>query len=87
LLVFTNVLKKSSIERLAQVDENEVVQDVQVCCVREAEHPIKRIPQEIFADYCPLTTSHVSLNVLPSPLAPETQSLYGLLFRKREANA
>jgi hypothetical protein len=30
-LVFTSILKKSAIERLAETDENEVVQEIQVC--------------------------------------------------------
>jgi vacuolar protein sorting-associated protein 45 len=73
--VFTSILKKSVIERLAETDENEVVQEIQVRQDR-ASVPVGLNPkQEFFADYCPLTTSHVSLNVLPSPLSSESQSM------------
>ncbi|ORY76290.1 Sec1-like protein [Leucosporidium creatinivorum] len=64
-LYFTNVLKKSQIERLAEADEHELVREV----------------QEYFADYSPLTSSHFSLSLLPTPLHPSpTQravALYG----------
>ncbi|BGP20303.1 hypothetical protein JCM10213_002068 [Rhodosporidiobolus nylandii] len=64
-LYFTNVLKKSQIERLAEADEHELVREV----------------QEYFCDYSPLTSSHFSLSLLPTPLHPSpTQraiSLYG----------
>ncbi|GAA5982763.1 hypothetical protein JCM11641_007780 [Rhodosporidiobolus odoratus] len=64
-LYFTNVLKKSQIERLAEADEHELVREV----------------QEYFCDYSPLTSSHFSLSLLPTPLHPSpTQralTLYG----------
>ncbi|GAA5872587.1 hypothetical protein JCM1840_004846 [Sporobolomyces johnsonii] len=64
-LYFTNVLKKSQIERLAEADEHELVREV----------------QEYFCDYSPLTSSHFSLSLLPTPLHPSpTQraiALYG----------
>ncbi|GAA6013487.1 hypothetical protein JCM10207_008867 [Rhodosporidiobolus poonsookiae] len=64
-LYFTNVLKKSQIERLAEADEHELVREV----------------QEYFCDYAPLTSSHFSLSLLPTPLHPSaTQrpiALYG----------
>ncbi len=44
---FTNVLKKSSIELLAEADAFEVVKEV----------------QEFFSDYIPITSSHFSLNL------------------------
>ncbi|KAG0145717.1 hypothetical protein CROQUDRAFT_78586 [Cronartium quercuum f. sp. fusiforme G11] len=59
-LYFSNILKKSDIEMLAEADEHEVVREV----------------QEYFADYAPITTSHFSLNVQPfdviSPTATPT---------------
>ncbi|KAL8293307.1 hypothetical protein RQP46_000008 [Phenoliferia psychrophenolica] len=64
-LYFTNVLSKAQIERLAEADEHELVREV----------------QEFFADYSPLTSSHFSLSLLPTPLHPSpTQraiALYG----------
>ncbi|KAK4700286.1 vacuolar protein sorting-associated protein 45, partial [Phenoliferia sp. Uapishka_3] len=64
-LFFTNVLKKAQIERLAEADEHELVREV----------------QEYFLDYSPLTSSHFSLSLLPTPLHPSpTQraiALYG----------
>ncbi|GAB00012.1 uncharacterized protein L969DRAFT_78767 [Mixia osmundae IAM 14324] len=57
-LYFTNVLKKSAIERLAEADEYEVVKEV----------------QEFFADYSPITQSHFSLNLLPVPLSSSVQA-------------
>jgi vacuolar protein sorting-associated protein 45 len=50
---FSNTLTKSSIERLASSDEFESVREV----------------QEFFADYSPLTSSHFSLSLLPTPLS------------------
>ncbi|SGY81242.1 BQ5605_C009g05488 [Microbotryum silenes-dioicae] len=62
-LYFTNVLKKSQIERLAEADEHELVRE------------------EYFADYSPLTSSHFSLSILPTPLHPSmsqnTMALFG----------
>ncbi|KAF8442956.1 Sec1-like protein [Boletus edulis BED1] len=53
-LYFSNVLSKSSIERLAEVDEFEVVREV----------------QEYFADYAPLLPCLFSLNHLPTANRP-----------------
>jgi hypothetical protein len=53
-LYFSNVLSKSSIERLAEVDEFEVVREV----------------QEYFADYAPLLSCLFSLNHLPTVSKP-----------------
>ncbi|KAG8214562.1 Sec1 family-domain-containing protein [Butyriboletus roseoflavus] len=53
-LYFSNVLSKSSIERLAEVDEFEVVREV----------------QEYFADYAPLLPCLFSLNHLPTASEP-----------------
>ncbi|KAM0789734.1 hypothetical protein ACM66B_006589 [Microbotryomycetes sp. NB124-2] len=64
-LYFTNVLKKSQIERLAEADQHELVREV----------------EEYFADYSPLTSSHFSLNLMPTPLHPSpsqrVMALYG----------
>ncbi|KZS92896.1 vacuolar protein sorting-associated protein 45 [Sistotremastrum niveocremeum HHB9708] len=53
-LYFSNVLTKTAIERLAEVDEHEVVREV----------------QEYFADYCPILPSLYSLNYCPSSSLP-----------------
>ncbi|KAF8807133.1 Sec1-like protein [Phlegmacium glaucopus] len=53
-LYFSNVLSKTAIERLAQVDEYEVVREV----------------QEYFADYAPILPCLFSLNYLPSESKP-----------------
>ncbi|PFH53987.1 hypothetical protein AMATHDRAFT_73002 [Amanita thiersii Skay4041] len=53
-LYFSNILSKSSIERLAEVDEYEVVKEV----------------QEFFADYAPLLPCLFSLNHTPSQARP-----------------
>lgn len=50
-LFFTNVLKKSEIERLAEADEHDVVKEV----------------QEYFADYVPVNPSLFSLNYATPP--------------------
>ncbi|CAD6923017.1 unnamed protein product [Tilletia laevis] len=50
-LYFTNVLKKTDIERLAEADEHEVVKEV----------------QEFFADYVPVNPTLFSLNLSPCP--------------------
>ncbi|KAK0547909.1 vacuolar protein sorting-associated protein 45 [Tilletia horrida] len=50
-LYFTNILRKSDIERLAEADEHEVVKEV----------------QEFFADYVPVNPSLFSLNLQPPP--------------------
>ncbi|KAI0753897.1 Sec1-like protein [Irpex lacteus] len=53
-LYFSNILSKTSIERLADVDEYEVVREV----------------QEYFADYAPILPSLFSLNYAPSKSRP-----------------
>ncbi|EIW81002.1 Sec1-like protein [Coniophora puteana RWD-64-598 SS2] len=53
-LYFSNILSKADIQRLADVDEFEVVREV----------------QEYFADYCPLLPSLFSLNHTPSAERP-----------------
>ncbi|BGP43629.1 vacuolar protein sorting-associated protein 45 [Rhodotorula kratochvilovae] len=64
-LFFTNVLSKAQIEKLAEADEHELVREV----------------QEYFCDYAPLTSSHFSLNIVPTPLHPSPSQrvmpLYG----------
>ncbi|CEQ43044.1 SPOSA6832_04937, partial [Sporobolomyces salmonicolor] len=84
---FTNVLNKSQIERLAEADEHELVREVQVRLASFAVGPgTSQINplfclQEYFCDYSPLTSSHFSLSLLPTPLHPSpTQraiALYG----------
>ncbi|KAJ7212004.1 Sec1 family-domain-containing protein [Mycena pura] len=59
-LYFSNVLTKSVIERLAEVDEYEVVREV----------------QEYFADYSPLLPSLFSLNHTPTASKPLYGSTY-----------
>lgn len=62
-LYFSNVLSKTAIERLAEVDEYEVVREV----------------QEYFADYAPLLPSLFSLNHVPTvqrPLYGSTPNLW-----------
>ena len=71
---FSNILTKSAIERLAQVDEYEVVREVQVrkCWQAYSEscltgfYPIK----EYFADYAPVSSCLFSLNHVPSASRP-----------------
>ncbi|TFK27729.1 Sec1-like protein [Coprinopsis marcescibilis] len=53
-LYFSNILSKTAIERLAEVDEFEVVKEV----------------QEYFADYCPILPSLFSLNYTPNSSRP-----------------
>lgn len=53
-LYFSNILSKAAIERLADVDEYEVVREV----------------QEYFADYAPLSPSLFSLNHYPTTARP-----------------
>ncbi|KAF8631676.1 hypothetical protein AX15_002262 [Amanita polypyramis BW_CC] len=53
-LYFSNILSKSAVERLAEVDEYEVVREV----------------QEVFADYAPLLPCLFSLNHIPSQSRP-----------------
>ncbi|EFI27209.1 vacuolar protein sorting-associated protein 45 [Coprinopsis cinerea okayama7 len=53
-LYFSNILSKAAIERLAEMDEFEVVREV----------------QEYFADYCPILPSLFSLNYAPTSSKP-----------------
>ncbi|KAH7921762.1 Sec1-like protein [Leucogyrophana mollusca] len=53
-LYFSNILSKTAIERLAEVDEFEVVKEI----------------QEYFADYAPLLPSLFSLNHTPTAVKP-----------------
>lgn len=78
---FSNVLKKSDIERLAEADEHEVVKEVQVSCANSPTifrspsrsnyiHLALRLPphvQEYFADYVPINPDLFSLNLLSPP--------------------
>jgi hypothetical protein len=73
---FSNILSKSALERLAQVDEYEVVREVQVRSANIFTDTISHgmiTPQEYFADYAPISPSLFSLNQTPSPSRP----LYG----------
>lgn len=84
---FTNVLSKAQIERLAEADEHELVREVQArqtsaASVRGTNSDfVLGSTQEYFADYSPLTSSHFSLSLLPTPLHPsphqKTIALYG----------
>jgi len=53
---FSNILSKTAIERLAEVDEYEVVKEV----------------QEYFADYAPLLPCLFSLNHTPTSAKPRS---------------
>lgn len=83
LLDFTNILSKAQIERLAEADEHELVREVQVGWIVKFElaQTDARSVQEYYADYSPLTASHFSLSLLPTPLHPSphqrTIALYG----------
>ncbi|MBW0507633.1 hypothetical protein O181_047348 [Austropuccinia psidii MF-1] len=70
-LYFSNILKKSEIELLAEADEREVVREL----------------QEYFADYAPITTSHFSINLQPYNYAnqPTTISLTSLVAQSNQA--
>ncbi|PLW24413.1 hypothetical protein PCASD_08403 [Puccinia coronata f. sp. avenae] len=76
-LYFSNMLKKSEIEMLAEADERELVREV----------------QEYFADYAPITESHFSLNVQPYThvqqiqLPPTTITLSSLVNQLPAATA
>ncbi|GAA5967147.1 hypothetical protein JCM3765_001545 [Sporobolomyces pararoseus] len=74
-LYFTNTLTKLQIERLAEADRFELVQEV----------------QEYFLDYSPLTCSHFTLSILPTPLHPSntyrTYSLYGSTPQEWSSNS
>lgn len=74
-LYFSNILKKSEIEMLAEADEREVVREV----------------QEYFADYAPITSSHFSLNLQPythQPSShPTTISLSSLVTQPNPSSA
>jgi hypothetical protein len=64
-LYFTNTLTKLQIEKLAEADRFELVKEV----------------EEFFLDFNPLTDSHFTFNLIPTPLHPSvnhrTCSLYG----------
>ncbi len=71
---FTNILSKSVIELLAEVDEYEVVREVQVASPSILVMCFGlNLVKEYFADYAPLLPSLFSLNHTPSPSKP----LYG----------
>ena len=73
---FSNILSKTALERLAQVDEYEVVREVQVRYAHiftDASSYGKITSQEYFADYAPILPCLFSLNQMPSPSRP----LYG----------
>ena len=73
-LDFSNILSKSAIERLAQVDEFEVVREVQVRnSVVSFPQRIYNILQEYFADYAPISPCLFSQNHMPTVSKP----LYG----------
>ena len=82
------------IERLAEADQHELVNEVQVSFYpllspHRRRRRVKLIElifrsrrrQEYFCDYSPLTSSHFSLSLLPTPLHPQlnqrTYPLYG----------
>lgn len=71
---FSNILSKGVIERLAEVDEYEVVREIQV---RSLKYPplshFNPQEQEYFADYTPILPGVFSLNHTPSVKQP----LYG----------
>lgn len=70
-LDFSNVLTKTVVERLAEADEYEVVQEVQVSLIL---HDLSNLSQfyfqEYFADYAPLLPSLFSLNQTISAAQP-----------------
>lgn len=86
-LYFTNSLTKAQIERLAEADRFELVQEVQVCVfpsLRLDEFvrlTSSMMVQEYFLDYSPLSSSHFTLSIMPTPLHPSptfrTHALYG----------
>ena len=67
---FSNILTKVAIERLAEVDEYEVVREVQVRQSTLTMLLRLTYPQEYFADYAPLLPSLFSLNHFPSSTRP-----------------
>jgi hypothetical protein len=74
LLDFSNILSKTSIERLADADEYEAVREVQVLlCLSPSLLAKILLLQEYFADYAPLLPCLFTLNYIPSPATP----LYG----------
>lgn len=73
---FSNILSKAAIERLAEMDEYEVVREVQVRSATFVDMIIPNLMQalkEHFADYSPLLPALFSLNHVPSSSRP----LYG----------
>lgn len=73
------MLSKTQIERLAEADEHELVREVQVRPLTPTN--TADAAQEFYADYSPLTSSHFSLSILPTPLHPlpnqRAMALYG----------
>jgi Sec1 family len=67
------MLSKTAIERLAEVDEYEVVKELQVCWYTSFSAGTKSSCQEYFADYAPLLPCLFSLNHTPTTTLP----LYG----------
>ena len=74
-LDFSNILSKTAIGRLADVDEYEVVREVQVCKHSRAFwlSSLMMGLKEYFADYAPVLPSLFSLNHTPT----STRQLYG----------
>ena len=74
-LDFSNILSKTAIGRLADVDEYEVVREVQVCKHSRAFwlSSLMMGLKEYFADYAPILPSLFSLNYVPN----DTRPLYG----------
>lgn len=66
-------MTKTAIERLAEVDEYEVVREVQVCQTSFTVMICLRTKKEYFADYAPLLPCLFSLNYVPSA----TNLIYG----------
>lgn len=76
LLDFSNILSKAAIERLADVDEYEVVREVQVSGVSYILklYRLKQVLcKEYFADFAPILPCLFSLNHTPTSSRP----LYG----------
>jgi hypothetical protein len=82
---FSYILSKVAIERLAEVDEYEVVREVQVqSCLHPAFNVCPYVyPKEYFADYAPLLPALFSLNHMSIPASP----LYGSTPNTWDPNA
>ncbi|CAH7671756.1 Sec1-like protein [Phakopsora pachyrhizi] len=70
-LYFSNILKKSEIENLAEADEREIVKEV----------------QEYFADYAPITSSHFSLNIQPFDQISQSSTVISLTALVSQSNS